>query len=271
MKNELYHYGIDGQRWGVTHGPPYPLSRSEHRAVVKSKNAMEKRNISYRKSRKFAKRMSDEDLNAAIDRIKREETYRQLVSKDKTEKALRREHKRANKEEVKQTKALKKAQEPTKPKNQNDGVLKKSVKEALGGGIKTMGNAGFQELAKLIWPGEKTPGGKFNCNAAGLWSYSATGKESKEDLVNVKKQLGFLNLGINSTGKDSSGSGSSNFKKESYSPLDVSIDKISGYLPSDTSKPGFIPSSAEADSFLNNLKDNDYKTWDIPMYKLNDF
>ncbi len=155
MKNELYHHGIDGQRWGVTHGPPYPLSRSEHRAVVKSKNAMEKRNISYRKSRKFAKRMSDEDLNAAIDRLKREETYRQLVSKDKTEKALRREHKRANKEEVKQTKALKKAQDPTKPKNQNDGVLKKSVKEALGGGIKTMGNAGFQALAKTIWPDAK--------------------------------------------------------------------------------------------------------------------
>lgn len=155
MKNELYHHGIDGQRWGVTHGPPYPLSRSEHRAVVKSKNAMEKRNVSYRKSRKFAKRMSDEDLNAAIDRLRREETYRQLVSKDKTEKALKREHKRANKEEVKQTKALKKAQEPTKPKNQNDGVLKKSVKEALGGGIKTMGNAGFQALAKTIWPDAK--------------------------------------------------------------------------------------------------------------------
>lgn len=155
MKNELYHHGIDGQRWGVTHGPPYPLSRSEHRAVVKSKNAMEKRNVSYRKSRKFAKRMSDEDLNAAIDRLKREETYRQLVSKDKTEKALRREHKRANKEEVKQTKALKKAQEPTKPKNQNDGILKKSVKEAIGGGIKTMGNAGFQALAKTIWPDAK--------------------------------------------------------------------------------------------------------------------
>ena len=269
MKNELYHHGIDGQRWGVTHGPPYPLSRSEHRAVVKSQEATEKRNVSYRKSRKFAKRMSDEDLNATIDRLKREETYRQLVSKDKTAKVQKKEIK-------KQTKAIEKAQkkqekEQQKSKNQNDGTIKKSIKEAIGGGIKTLGNAGFQELAKLIWPGEKTPGGKFNCNAAGLWSYSATGKESKEDLVNVKKQLGFLNLSINSTGNDSSGSSSTSSKKESYSPLDVSIDKISGYLPSSTSKPGFIPSSAEADSFLNNLKDSDYKTWDIPMYKLNDF
>jgi len=25
MKNELYHHGIIGQRWGVRNGPPYPL------------------------------------------------------------------------------------------------------------------------------------------------------------------------------------------------------------------------------------------------------
>lgn len=153
MKNELYHHGIDGQRWGVTHGPPYPLSRSEHRAVVKSKEATEKRNVSYRKSRKFAKRMSDEDLNATIDRLKREETYRQLVSKDKNDKAQKKEIK-------KQTKVIEKAQkkqekDQQKSKNQNDGILKKSVKEAIGGGIKTMGNAGFQALAKTIWPDEK--------------------------------------------------------------------------------------------------------------------
>lgn len=23
--DELYHHGIKGQRWGVRHGPPYPL------------------------------------------------------------------------------------------------------------------------------------------------------------------------------------------------------------------------------------------------------
>ena len=89
MNNELYHHGIDGQRWGVQHGPPYPLSRSEHRAVVRSQKATEKRNLSYKRSRKFAKRMNDDDLNATIDRLQREETYRNLVSKEKNAKAVK--------------------------------------------------------------------------------------------------------------------------------------------------------------------------------------
>lgn len=192
MNKELYHHGIDGQRWGVMHGPPYPLSRSEHRAVVKSKEATEKRNISYRKSRKFAKRMSDEDLNATIDRLKREETYRQLVSKDKNDKAQKKEIK-------KQTKAIEKVQkkqekDQQKSKNQNDGTIKKSVKEALGGGIKTMGDAGFKALAKIVFPGEKTPEGKFSRNADGRWTYAGTGKESPSELDTINKRLNFLNL-----------------------------------------------------------------------------
>jgi hypothetical protein len=24
-EDELYHHGIKGQKWGVRHGPPYPL------------------------------------------------------------------------------------------------------------------------------------------------------------------------------------------------------------------------------------------------------
>ena len=158
---------------------------------------MEKRNVSYRKSRKFAKQMSDEDLNAAIDRLKREETYRQLVSKDKTEKAIRREHKRANKEEVKQTKALKKAQEPTKPKNQNDGVLKKSVKEALGGGIKTMGNAGFQALAKTVFPEKSSPKIEYTKTKDG-WLAKVTGG-TEED---VRKTETFLSNLLNTSVSD---------------------------------------------------------------------
>lgn len=39
-KNFLAHHGIDGQKWGVRNGPPYPLSKSTHNKVVtKSKDS----------------------------------------------------------------------------------------------------------------------------------------------------------------------------------------------------------------------------------------
>lgn len=99
--DELYHHGIDGQRWGVRHGPPYPLERSEHNKVVeRSEKASKKRNLSYSKSGKYAKQMTDKDLNDTIDRLQREETYRQLVSKKKNEKAMAKKAK-AEKREAK--------------------------------------------------------------------------------------------------------------------------------------------------------------------------
>lgn len=33
--NELCHHGIKGQSWGVTNGPPYPLSQAEHNSVIR--------------------------------------------------------------------------------------------------------------------------------------------------------------------------------------------------------------------------------------------
>lgn len=32
---DISHHGIKGQKWGVMHGPPYPLSTQEHNSVVK--------------------------------------------------------------------------------------------------------------------------------------------------------------------------------------------------------------------------------------------
>ena len=34
-KNELYHHGIDGMKWGVRNGPPYPLDQKTHNEVVR--------------------------------------------------------------------------------------------------------------------------------------------------------------------------------------------------------------------------------------------
>lgn len=99
-QHELYHHGIDGQRWGVRHGPPYPLDRADHNKVVeKSEKASKKRHLSYSGSRKYAKRMTDKDLNDTIDRLQREETYRRLVSREKAEKKAAKAAKKAKKEE----------------------------------------------------------------------------------------------------------------------------------------------------------------------------
>ena len=34
-RNELYHHGIAGQKWGVRNGPPYPLSEDKHSKAEK--------------------------------------------------------------------------------------------------------------------------------------------------------------------------------------------------------------------------------------------
>ena len=38
----IEHHGIDGQKWGVRNGPPYPLSEEKHDKVVKAKNGYSK-------------------------------------------------------------------------------------------------------------------------------------------------------------------------------------------------------------------------------------
>ena len=99
MQNELYHHGIDGQKWGVRHGPPYPLDREDHNEIVeRSHDATKKRHLSYERSGKYAKRMTDKDLNDTIDRLQREETYRRLVSKEREEKKAAKIAKEAKKE-----------------------------------------------------------------------------------------------------------------------------------------------------------------------------
>ena len=134
--DELMHHGIDGQRWGVTHGPPYPLSRSEHRKVVRSAKATKKRNVSYDKSLKYAKRMNDEDLNATIDRLRREETYRNLVSKDKQESDIAKKAKKLDKQ----------VSDSNKNDQKKDKWLSKAIKDTTTNSIKTAG----RDLTKYL-------------------------------------------------------------------------------------------------------------------------
>lgn len=96
--SELYHYGKDGQKWGVMHGPPYPLDRNasvqakrkkkslmtkikdkrkgkklqEARAKKKAEREEKERVINSgdrNAVKKIAKNLTDEELQRAINKI----------------------------------------------------------------------------------------------------------------------------------------------------------------------------------------------------------
>ncbi len=77
MKNELYHYGILGQKWGVQNGPPYPLSKS-------SMSSSEKKhyNVSAKEVKKNMDQMTDDELRKAINRIQMQNTVASLAKSD---------------------------------------------------------------------------------------------------------------------------------------------------------------------------------------------
>ena len=85
MPNELCHFGIPGQEWGKRNGPPYPLSRAEHRAVVRSAKAAKRRGLSYDSAKRNARKLTDDDLDLALERLRREKEYAYLLSDGKRE------------------------------------------------------------------------------------------------------------------------------------------------------------------------------------------
>lgn len=105
MYDELYHHGMPGQKWGVRHGPPYPVSRgsdgrarnlvsvnkrqmtsstrSQYGGVKKAGN--KERTIadevnSVRKKKKIrVSKLTDEQLRERIARLELEKKYKELV------------------------------------------------------------------------------------------------------------------------------------------------------------------------------------------------
>ena len=149
MDNELYHHGIEGQRWGRRNGPPYPLSKAENRAIrrqakrqAKQEKILRKRGISSSAASKYAKEMSDEQLNSIIDRLQREETYKKLVKKPDGEKSLK-------------EKILPSSNK--KPKTDSPDSFKNTSKSILSSGAKTVAAAAFKKLADNMFKEEEKP------------------------------------------------------------------------------------------------------------------
>lgn len=176
---ELYHHGIDGQRWGVRHGPPYPLDRADHNKVVeKSKKASKKRHVSYSESRKYAKQMNDKDLNDTIDRLQREETYRRLVSKEKMEKKAAKAVKKANK----------KAEE--RYKNQNDlDDRKQTLEEKKFNQAKKANRISHKVINDLLTNAAKMVGSKLTMHLIEKHFSKEAAKETEKTVDDAKKEV----------------------------------------------------------------------------------
>lgn len=89
----LEHHGIDGQKWGVRNGPPYPLERKKTHLLNKSKAKILIDNLdelSLEEVERLVKRIKlEEELNKiAADDIKKGESYAMKILKKTGETVL---------------------------------------------------------------------------------------------------------------------------------------------------------------------------------------
>lgn len=95
--NELYHHGVQGQKWGVRHGPPYPLVYAG-RAITKLPRKAAKKYADVKEARRQKKirdrtidpkDMTEDELNTMITRLKKENDYLKLVGQKTPEQVLK--------------------------------------------------------------------------------------------------------------------------------------------------------------------------------------
>lgn len=98
--NVIEHHGILKQKWGVRHGPPYPLDESDKTQAQKKAAAADKKeeksessskgssSSSSIDSKKSVKDMTDDELNKAINRARLEKTYKELTTDTSAKKSV---------------------------------------------------------------------------------------------------------------------------------------------------------------------------------------
>lgn len=81
----LMHHGIKGMKWGVRRSKSQ-LARASRKSSKKADKEEEKSQSKASKSKtsfkKHVKAMSDQELKSRIDRLKNEQTYKELLAQD---------------------------------------------------------------------------------------------------------------------------------------------------------------------------------------------
>ena len=91
-ENEIYHEGVEGMRWGVRNGPPYPLNRAGRKALEAQKNQIKGRAIKLTtkdKARIVKSNIDDlteDEIKFLIGRIKLEKEIDDLLSEGQKQK-----------------------------------------------------------------------------------------------------------------------------------------------------------------------------------------
>ena len=90
--NALFHHGVDGMKWGVRNGPPYPLDKAGRKALEEQKSTIKGRSvkISTRDKAKIIKSniddLTDDEIRFLINRIKLEKEIDGLLSEGQKQK-----------------------------------------------------------------------------------------------------------------------------------------------------------------------------------------
>lgn len=165
------HHGIIGQKWGDRNGPPYPLSGSEHSAVVKSankKSAGSGRKLTWRQRRKAKKNLKKARAAAAKKRLDDKEKERLVREGSASEVYARRndlsiEQKRRAQERLNLDDQLAtlSAKELARKKSKVDKMIKTLDRAAkITGGVYNTAN-NINNIRKLF-SSEDTPSSKNN-------------------------------------------------------------------------------------------------------------